>query len=185
MDPFLVVTDPITRRCYRGSVSGPRRLENSAVYLRGDQQPEEPLTIHHEMGSRSICDVNWTTDATLRIISERVHDLLIREEVSGWGTFPVEVQEDPEHNWKGLAVLGRCGPLDRQAGEVVIEDFPAMSVPRLKGLHFDPETWDGSDLFMPRDHTLWVFATQKVAAAFAKEKITNVQFRRADEILRD
>jgi hypothetical protein len=86
--------------------------------------------------------------------------------------------------YHGLSIGGRCGPLDLQRSVEFAKPYPAGVFPAYRGLFFPPESWDGSDLFMPGDEMLFVFAVDRVQKAFHKAKITNVAFERADLIER-
>ncbi len=54
------------------------------------------------------------------------------------------------------------------------------SLPHRIGIHFWPETWDGSDLFSPEGTTLAV-VVQRVRDVLEDASVTNVQFERLTE----
>lgn len=59
--------------------------------------------------------------------------------------------------------------------------MPARKITVLKGLFFDPATWDGSDFFMPAADRGWQFVTDDVRRAFKRAKVKNLEFTAAAE----
>jgi hypothetical protein len=55
------------------------------------------------------------------------------------------------------------------------------AMPHRTGIRFWPETWDGSDVFMP-EHSGWVLVTQEVRDALIAAKITGIDVNRITEI---
>ena len=58
---------------------------------------------------------------------------------------------------------------------------PAGIFPIGKGLLFEPESWDGSDLFTPAENVGYVFMVEAVKKAFERAKIRNVAFTPLDQ----
>jgi hypothetical protein len=55
--------------------------------------------------------------------------------------------------YAGFAVTGQCGPIDASLSQrVLLEPFGPGGKPSagLRGMCFDPASWDGSDLFTPK-----------------------------------
>jgi hypothetical protein len=135
------------------------------------------------MGRQTPSDFIWTTIVSPLIVSARVIALLQDSAVSGWSSYPVEVlNRDGEvlEGYAGLSIIGRCGRMEFERSLEVPKEYPAGTFPVYKGLFFPPESWDGSDFFMPSDGTLYVFAVDRVQKLFRKARITNVAFERAD-----
>jgi hypothetical protein len=84
----------------------------------------------------------------------------------------------------GLAVTGRCGNLDDSMSVQVPRIYPGGIFPVLKGLLFDPASWDGSDFFMPAQRFSFVFVVEAVKKAFERAKIRNVKFTPLDQFER-
>jgi hypothetical protein len=106
-------------------------------------------------------------------------EVLASHGFSGWETFPVAVERhgDPVGEYSGLRVVGRCGPM--VDGPVVRRPpFTAggPSVCVKLGITFDPASWDGSDIFMPADETLFIFTTERVERALGAAKLRNLKF---------
>ena len=64
----------------------------------------------------------------------------------------------------------------------VQREYPGGKFPVLKGLFFTADTWDGSDWFMPTSCTGCMFATTAVKKVFDDFAVTNVRFKRLDEV---
>ena len=79
---------------------------------------------------------------------------------------------------------GRCGPIENDRSVKFEKVMPGGVFPWWRGLYFDPESWDGSHLFMPAGRTGWIFAVDEVKQAFDDAKVKNVSFRRLDEVER-
>jgi hypothetical protein len=116
-----------------------------------------PLTLVPASGRKPL-DYVGATFATIRLVSQRLLDLLNREGFTGWSSYPVRLygkDDEPPPGYAGLAIRGRSGPIDVSrsvAGEKV---GPGGSVPIWRGLYFDPATWDGSDIFAPEAQRSW------------------------------
>lgn len=148
------------------------------LYL-GEKTASRPLQFKWMQGSRLTDLVSLSTAQTF-LISDRVCDALA--ECTGWSTFPVTVRArdgKPIPGYHGLAVTGRSGKLDRAAGRKAWRDVPPWEnvVPsRRLYAYFDPESWDGSDVFTytPGGLTL---VTRRVVDALRAIKVSNAEFR--------
>jgi hypothetical protein len=83
-----------------------------------------------------------------------------------------------------LCVEGRSGPIDDALGERVTLPPPVpggRAGPGLRGLYFEPDTWDGSDVFAP-EGTTPTLMTQDVGRAIERLKPTNALFQQLSEI---
>jgi hypothetical protein len=161
--------------------------EQADSLTRGAFTPKSPVQVHWFMGRQTPSDFIWTTMVSPLIVSARVISLLQENRVTGWSSYPIEVMNrDGEvlDGYQGLSTTGRCGPLEFERSAEVPKNYPAGVFPVYQGLFFSPESWDGADLFMPSDDTLFVFAVDRVQKLFHKAKITNVAFERADLIER-
>ena len=121
------------------------------------------------------------------LISERVVQILRDHEFTGWDVCPVALWDKagaPLPTYYYLQVLGRCGPRDPSKSEPFEEEMPGAWFPRLRGLYFDPETWDGSDFFLPAK-TAFIAVTEPVTRALAHAKVKNVTFERLDTMVFD
>jgi hypothetical protein len=160
-------------------------LESPDAFARGEQTPQEPIDFVSDEGRRSM-DLVGTTYATLLLVSPRVIEVLEREGFSGWTTFAVAIDHPETENYAGLAVTGRCGPIRDALSERITLPPPVpggRASEGLRGLCFQPESWDGSDLFTPANMTA-IFVTALVKQALEAARISNVVFRRLSEIER-
>jgi hypothetical protein len=49
-------------------------------------------------------------------------------------------------------------------------------------LYFNPDTWDGSDVFVSEDGSRWLLVTEKVAGAWSRARIANVSIEPIGQI---
>lgn len=153
----------------------------------GEVTPTEPIE-HTVFTGRWPRDYIGTT-LGLNLLSDRFFEVLTENGFTGWSTYPVRITlKDGSElgGYSGLAVTGRSGPLDDDLGEEVI-DAPkspeGRPVRKLRGACFDPESWDGSDLFTPRG-TLIVAMTEEVKDVLVAANLTNIEFKRLSERMR-
>ena len=161
--------------------------EECHALLCGEIKPEAPIVGQWAMGRAKPVDVVWTTWATPMLISERVVQILRDHEFTGWDVFPMPLRDKAGELHPGfyfLQVHGRCGPRDPSKGEPFQEKYPAGWFPALRGLYFDPDTWDGSDIFLP-ERTAFKVITEPVKRALVRAKVKNVVFKRLDTIVFD
>lgn len=156
--------------------------------VRSEVRPSTPVEFAHVEGD-TVCDVVGTTYPALTIVSDKFVDVLLEHGFSGWTTFPVGVQQQDGtqlQGLSGLAVNGRCGPIDDSLSQRITLPPPVAggrSAPGLLGLCFKPESWDGSALFVAEGSTS-VFVTEPVKDALERARITNVAFHRLSDIER-
>lgn len=162
-------------------------LEDAAAFHQGRLRPERPVEFIQDEGQEPM-DILGTTIG-LTLISA-VFDAVLRDEgFSGWTTFPVRVllrngEEVPGYH--GLAITGRCGPIDDSWCEEVVLPPPApggRAQPGIRGLCVSPDTWDGTDLFAPPD-SMYTWTVDAVRRAAIQAGMTNVRFERLSEIER-
>ena len=137
------------------------------------------------MGRKKPSDIINTTLAIPVLVSDRVVGILKAGQFSGWRTYPINLfAKDGARipGYHGLAVHGRCGPIDNSRAVKLQAIYPGGVFPTWRGLFFDPATWDGSDLFMPAGEVGWILAVDAVKRAFEKAKVSNVLFTPLDEV---
>jgi hypothetical protein len=155
--------------------------------LRGDIRPSRPVRTRVTMGKRPV-DLIVGTDISTKLLSDAAVKALTTAGITGWTTYPVEVLGPPGvriAGYRGLSATGRCGPIDKSRSR---RELRPPRVPNAAaywawmGLYFDEATWDRSDLFMPQDRTLFIFATELVRATVAVHKLTNFNFIPVDDV---
>lgn len=147
----------------------------------GTLRPNQTLIFDFMKGASgsTINDFIGTSTPPLTLISDRVVEVL--QPFKGWATYPVEVYGKKGElipGYHGLAITGRCGPIDDSKSKAVWIPPP---VPEGKpyrkwiGLFFDPATWDGSDVFLSSTGG-GMLITDAVKTAMQRAKISNVKF---------
>lgn len=161
-------------------VSPEQTFEDPFAVLTGEADIREPVILRQESGTVPR-DFVGTTHACLFLVSTHVVSSLRSYKVSGWKTYPVEVVLKDGRSLKdfhGLVVTGVCGGIDNSRSTRVWRNPVSPLGERYEawmGLYFDPSTWDGSDIFVPKS-TGYIFVVEAVKQIFERENITNVRF---------
>jgi hypothetical protein len=154
--------------------------------LRGLTSLHIPVAVEPALGEQPL-DLVVGTDIATMLVSTAVVEALRSAGCTGWGTYPVEFRDGHRQRidgYHGFSVHGRCGPLNPS-------DRREWQPPRVPGgpryeawvgLSFPSESWDGSDVFMANDETLFVFATERVRDAIRSAKLRNFEFRPIAEV---
>lgn len=156
-------------------------------FFTGQVKSEVPIQAHWYMGAAKPVDFVWTGFGVPVLVSERVVQIFRDGGFTGWDVIPVELRGKRGEllpTYYFLSVLGRCGPIAKSRSEVFQKRYPAGWFPMLKGLYFDPATWDGSDIFLPAGtgHKLVVAPVKR---ALVRAKVKNVVFTRIDKYEHD
>jgi hypothetical protein len=183
---FFALGEGFTPSAVRASSA--EAIPDPYALTRAEVSPHAPISFVHFEG-RDLHDLIGTTYAGLHLLSDRAIHVLAERQFTGWATYPVELRDvhgDPVPGYQGLAVTGRCGPIEDSLSPIDVLPPPVptgKAMPHRIGLFFEPETWDHSDVFTPRD-TNWVFVTEEVRDAFAAANLTNLNLRRLTEVQR-
>jgi hypothetical protein len=161
-------------------------LDDPAAIARAEHVPSRPVRFEPDEGDLAL-DWLGTTWAALHIVSERFIDCLRARGFTGWATYPVEITAGKRlEGYHGLAITGRCGPIDDRLSPPVALP-PPVSQGRAstgrRGLLFEYGTWDTSDVFCGPMGTR-LFATIEVVDALRQDGITNVSSRRVLDVER-
>lgn len=154
-------------------------LRNSVEIGLGEAPVPDGLTFVHAEGIRAF-DLIGTGYAVITIVSEHFLDVLRRCAATGWRSVLVRIELKDARELNGyswLIVDGRSGPVDDRlsvAGE---------PEPWLKGMCFDPDSWDGSDLFVPRD-TAAICMVERVRDQLVASGVSNVRLTRLADVER-
>lgn len=184
-DRIYSLSDPLASRPFRGSLQLDSGAEAYAL-TRGELVPATPVTVTHASGGQP-SDVIWTTYAIPLLVNSRVVDILSDGGFTGWSTYEVSVfsrAADEIKGYRGLAITGRCGPLDYSKSDVFLRQFPAGAFPAYRGLYFDVDTWDGSDLLMP-EGSGHIFVVEAVKRALQRASVRNIRFTKLSEEVTD
>jgi len=185
-DRIFLLGEPGNSRAFRVDLGVDTR-EDAFGLTRAEVRPSHPLSAEWAMGQAKPLEVIRTTFAAPIIIADAVVQLLRTEGFTGWSLYDVAVrgkQGQPIPGYHGFSVTGRCGNIDWAQGVEVLRIYPARVSPVWKGLFFDPESWDGSDVFMPAERVGYVFVVEEVKKAFEQAKIRNVDFTPLDQFER-
>lgn len=160
------------------------KFEQTNRIARGVEKPPTPLQFDVYKGGEAT-DILWSQSIHLVCVSERVVVLLEENKITGWSTYPIEIfgqDGDLLPGYFGLAVTGAVCELDRSRSELIDMPSPVpggKSYQVYRGLYFNENQWDGSDMF-------WInragkIVSDKVYRLFKQHKLTNVKFTPLDE----
>lgn len=164
-----------SRQGYIGQLQRPH--PDPYALLRGEASVTAPLVIRRYLGGERPRDVCAATYASPLFVSERVVELLAP--FSGWSTYPIELYaRDGQHvsGYYGLVVTGRCGPWVRERSEAVWQEFPGACTIGMRGTFFDPDSWDGSDLFLLEEGFTAVTITEHVQRVLGRAGVRHCTF---------
>lgn len=182
-DRIFLMQDAFVNGAFRACPEG--QIDDWKV-ARGDQEP--PKRFGYQMGS-SLCDWMGTGWPAFSLVSQRFVTALREGSFTGWKSYAAEVHRKNGKLIEGYEVLivtGRCGPLDHSKEKKVRKPPPVpqgQAYDAWIGMYFDPESWDGSDLFTPEGTTVTV-VTEPVKSALERVGITNVHFKPLTEFER-
>jgi hypothetical protein len=108
-----------------------------------------------------------STDLVNFAISDRLKNILLENFITGWSTYEVSITNSAL-KYHGFVLKGRCGDLIKPSTET-------KSIIVVQGMHFDINTWDGSDFFCPPS-TGFLLCTEKVVDLFKKNTIKSTSF---------
>lgn len=186
LGPVYLLEDPGLDSEYVGDADIP--IGREFDILRGEWVPAAPVMVRRAMGKKSPGDFVWTTLANPVVVGPRVLTVLRDGGFTGWSTYPVLVHDHAGavvDGYAGLAVTGRCGAIDDTRSVEVMREYPGGVFPMDRGLFFNEEEWDGSDVFCPVGKNGYVFLTSPAVDALRAAKIGNVFLQPAAEVERD
>lgn len=180
--PFFELADPLAHEPYRLRSRLPEdaNMDGADIFSvsHGQSHIRSPIQFDAAQGLKAT-DFLWTQLVIPVCVSDRVVRILGENKVTGWSTYPVEVfdQEGKLHaSYHGLAVTGAVCDADYSRSAVATKPSPTprgRSYDVYKGLYFDEDHWDGSDMF-------WVSGVrvilEKVKRIFEQNEVENVRF---------
>jgi hypothetical protein len=178
-------TEPGLHRGFRADVE----LSVKAAFsiTRKECSSNNVVIARWQMGATSPSDVIWTSIAAPLLVSDRVVEILRKLGATGWSTYGVALvgkRGERIGGFHGLAVHGRCGPIDNSKSVEVQRQFPGGLMSMWRGLYFEPSTWDGSHLFMPAGKGGWIFVVNEIRVALEKARIKHIKFMSLEGIER-
>jgi hypothetical protein len=159
--------------------------ETSREMARGNFSSVELPISFNQVSGKKWTDLLNPSSVGLYLVSSKFADLLDKNNISGWKSFPIVLKNKEGEivtGYSGFSVIGESGPPDFSKCEV----FEKQLVPDgrrtryYKGLYIGLEEWDGSDFFVPRN-TLFIVITARVKLLLEQASITNVVFQNLAE----
>jgi hypothetical protein len=178
----FTLEDPLNGPSFRAKIGEAATISAPAL-LRGETSPPSPVSAVWVRGRRQPSDFVWT-EQVVPLVSNRVCQLLRRLGITGWSTYDIDLRgKEHEHvgGFHGFVVTGRCGPLDNSRS-IVLSSTGNSTV--LKGMYFEPSTWDGSDIFTTPGDARWIFVTSATENALRKARVRNALLVPLSEITR-
>lgn len=178
-----MIEDPLSSRSFRAAYEiGDDRLFTLTGYNLAPP-PSHMTRLRHGMGGAVPQDVVWPRSVMPPFVSDRVINLLQEFDITGWGSFPIEIRDKSgkiHTNYFRLVINATpCGAIDwRRGGPLEQTGVPSGQIYR--GGWFDAATWDGSDIFRSV-HGGWILVVERVQDLFASARISNVKFTRITE----
>jgi hypothetical protein len=185
---YFRFSDPLANRPLRLRAK-PESDHYSTDYFfslaKGKVTPKEPIKFYSTMGGQST-EILWAEIPVILCISTKVVDLLRENQITGWGTYPVEVYGRKGEflpGYHGFSVTGRECKRDKSRSQIITKQVVPNGKPfqAYVGLYFIESDWDGNDFFIVSSFGGTV-VTKKVRDLFKKEKITNIRFTNLLEV---
>ncbi len=134
----------------------------------GEIEYSKPLFTNIKLGNK-LYDVLFFDDGVNMVISERLFRLLKNNNITGWKTYPVSIN-NVKNKYYGFQIIGKSDKLIEPRDEGFY-----------KGYKFDVNTWDGSDFFSPNDTNLR-FITEKLKVLLENNEVTNIDIDNIKDI---
>lgn len=188
---FFVVEDPASKKSYRGQIVNE---PGSAFELLRAEYKTDHLDIMHLEGSNEPGSLFWNMVNEPFCVSQELAFTLREAGITGWTVTPANLLtksgDRMPGNYSAVSVTGRANAVDYLKTDIVFRQFPGGQFPHFKGLYFDPESWDGTDIFMERPDeegksTAIIFVTKKFVDTFKKNKVKNIGFVNFNDYLTD
>ncbi len=153
-----------------------RRLQALAY---GESRKRRSATL--QLRGRHPKDLVWAGDVHVYAMSPAFVETLRTCGATGWDSF--EIRHKSSRNlpaYSGLVVAGRAGPV--RWADATIEHDPDLgsTLVHVRGLPIAPESWDGKDVFAPRNYLVPI-VTAKVFRALTDAKLTGFELTPTEE----
>jgi len=134
-----------------------------------------PIVFRQDTGYK-YPDIMSTKTACLFLISEKLANFMIAQEMTGFKLFNViafDKKGEEPFKYYGLSITGVCGSVNfEKSTQFKKFDIQGNERNYYKGFPIDLSKWDGSDLFLPEGNDS-IIITEKVAEKFAALKLIN------------
>jgi hypothetical protein len=186
-DILFRLYDPFANRPLRLSPRDQNWLHSEQIDLlfKGEWQPPEPIVLRASTGEE-LKDFLWTDYPPIVCISDRVKDLLLNNQFTGWSIYPVTVYDREGNqlfNYSGFSVKSSVGNLEIDRSPI-INKLPVVIGGQpwkvYKGMFFNEKKWDGSNIF--RIEKSFIIITRDVQIIFKHAKVTNIKLQTLSEV---
>jgi hypothetical protein len=153
--------------------------------FKGKMELDEPIKFKPNIGKK-IYDLIGSGYSGINLFSNKVINILKENNISGWKTYPCEIYDWDSNIIDGysiFSVTGRCSAIDYSKSEkIMIQPLSPKGKPveGIRGLYFEPNSWDESDIFTP-ENSKFTIVTEKVKRLFENYNISNVTFKKLTE----
>jgi hypothetical protein len=179
---FYIVSDPFSDKSFRGMIIN--RKNDFADLLRSKITVGK-LLIQHCSGGKEPNEIFWNVLFDPICVKKKVIEILDSNNLKGWTKIPASVSDKTGNilyeDYFGLSIFGRVNHLDFLQSDVFMKEMPGGLFPYFRGLRFNIESWDISDIFMERvkydgRESAQIFVTKRFVDAFKKNKLRNIRF---------
>jgi len=161
----------------------PLSLDEDRLLVRAEYQSSEPIEFAHNLGKVPLDLVYGSVGVYL--ISPAAARVFADAGLTGWTTFPANLfgrDRQLVTGYAGLAVLGRCGPIQVDRAQRMRRTSPSGAPYLAKvGLFFDEATWSGDDFVVPSTGPTYIIVSDAVRAAASKAQLRNMKFESLSE----
>jgi hypothetical protein len=153
--------------------------EQEQALALGRWHPDRAIVFRRNSYKRKPRDLVPGGSPALRLISSQVVAALRAADCTGWTTWPAQLLTEsgkPLGDHTGLAVTGRCGPVQRERSERLGDKW-------LRGVFFDEGSWDGSDVFHPEgERAGWLLVSERAREALLSAGLVGIGFEPLSEV---
>ena len=182
------IANPGSKQAFQGIMEGARDLR--LKYMRAETRPGQAVEVCWSQGTAEPGKIVWAGVTTPLIVHAAVLKVFEQISATGWTAFPVTMRNKGSEeisDFFGLAIDGRCGALDLEKSDIILREYPGGWCPFFRGRYYDPESWDGSDIFMESPDsrgksTAVMLCTLKVKKALSKAKVSNMRYTRLTDL---
>lgn len=162
--------------------SDPYRQRDLAIYdyLAYGEYPSWlsfPVLFHH-LDGKKMRDFLDTRTGFCHLISQRTKDILEKEKMTGWETYPIillDKKDNEIEGYHGFSIIGKSRFI-KESGNSMLLTNPRTPIWKVSD-------WDGSDFFRIEDSHHQV-VSERVWSVFKKERITAVRFTPFESLVR-
>lgn len=160
---MYILNEPRSVGLFRAS---PIAALDYLAILRGEVAPKGVIPFAWISGSDRAGDMVYTDALFPVLLSSRGRMAL--EGIKGWTSYPVSLRDSSGHllrDFQLLVVQGRCGRIDFGKSTAIRQKYPRGVFEEYRGIFFDEDSWDHSDVFMPENRVGFIFVSERARMA--------------------